>query len=47
MQPEQRPRVRWYSTEHRDTGNWTREGPVRLGSSPNLAPAAQEVKLIG
>ncbi|NVJ15309.1 IS3 family transposase [Myxococcus sp. AM010] len=31
----------------RDTRDWTPAGPVRLGPSPNLTPAVQELKRIG
>lgn len=43
----QRARDRHPERWSRDTRNWTPMGPVRLGPSPNLTPATQEMKRIG
>ncbi|MCE9674122.1 integrase core domain-containing protein, partial [Myxococcus stipitatus] len=43
----QRARDRHPERWSRDTRNWTPMGPVRLGPSPNLISAAQEMKRIG
>jgi len=43
----QRAQARHPARWSRVTRSWTPAGPVRLGSSPNLTPAVQELKPIG